>query len=366
MNLAHLYYFRKLVEVRNYSRAAAELYIAQPTLSLAVSSLERELGCVLVKKKRNTLELTEEGEEFYDAVVRATNALDSATALIKERASEEYSVIRVGTVYSIQDPTWSAAIQAYHHSSRTRAQISWAQGTTESLMRDLKNGTLDVIMAGVLSPADPEVESFPAFAQGVVAVVGREHPLAQRTEISLGDLTGFPVITYRNKRGPFANEVEDLFRGHRDLQVQYEYNDEITLASLAQASSSVVAVACHSWLLSAFPNVAVLNIKNAPRDFHRFYISHLKRGRLPLAAEEFVRFMRGYDFTNVSPGGEEEEARGTDAEAAESATPAPRKTKEAACAAPRRQTPRAEGGGCAIPMNPEGQHAASQGLGHAA
>ena len=32
MNLAHLYYFRKLVEVRNYSRAAKELFIAQPTL----------------------------------------------------------------------------------------------------------------------------------------------------------------------------------------------------------------------------------------------------------------------------------------------------------------------------------------------
>lgn len=320
MNLAHLYYFRKLVEVRNYSRAAAELYIAQPTLSLAVSSLERELGCVLVKKKRNTLELTEEGEEFYEAVVRATNALDGATALIKERVSDTYGVIRVGTVYSIQDPAWSAAIQAYHHSSRTRAQISWMQGTTESLMRDLKNGTLDVIMAGVLSPADPEIESFPAFAQGVVAVVGHEHPFAQRAEIALDDLAGFPVITYRNKRGPFAREVEDLFRGHRDLQVQYEYNDEITLASLAQASTSVVAVACHSWLLSAFPNVSVLNIKDAPRDFHRFYISHLKRGRLPLAAEEFVRFMRGYDFTNVSPGGEPENAEDADAAEADASS----------------------------------------------
>lgn len=60
MNLAHLYYFRKLVEVKNYSRAAEELFIAQPTLSLAVSSLERELGCILVKKRRNALELTEE------------------------------------------------------------------------------------------------------------------------------------------------------------------------------------------------------------------------------------------------------------------------------------------------------------------
>lgn len=138
MNLAHLYYFRKLVEVKNYSRAAEELFIAQPTLSLAVSSLERELGCILVKKRRNVLELTEEGEEFYDAVVTATNALDNVTRAIKEQAAEEYGSIRVGMVYSIQDKAWSKAIREYHNSTRSRVQISWKQGTTESLMKDLK------------------------------------------------------------------------------------------------------------------------------------------------------------------------------------------------------------------------------------
>ncbi len=84
MNLAHLYYFRKLVEVRNYSRAAKELFIAQPTLSLAVSNLEKELGVALIKKKRNTLELTIDGEDLYEAVVVATNALDHAVSLIRE------------------------------------------------------------------------------------------------------------------------------------------------------------------------------------------------------------------------------------------------------------------------------------------
>ena len=98
MNLAHLYYFRKLVEVRNYSRAAKELFIAQPTLSLAVSNLEKELGVALIQKKRNSLELTIDGEDLYEAVVVATNALDHAVSLIRERASLEFGVMTVGTV----------------------------------------------------------------------------------------------------------------------------------------------------------------------------------------------------------------------------------------------------------------------------
>ena len=101
MNLAHLYYFKKLVEVRNYSMAAKELFIAQPTLSLAVSNLEKELGVALIKKKRNSVELTEDGEDFYEAVLVATNALDNATTLIRERASAEHGIMTIGTVYSI-------------------------------------------------------------------------------------------------------------------------------------------------------------------------------------------------------------------------------------------------------------------------
>ena len=138
MNLAHLYYFKKLVEVKNYSRAAEELFIAQPTLSLAVSSLERELGCALLKKKRNSLELTESGEDFYEAVVAATNSLDNAVRIIKERVSAEYGSIRVGTVYSIQDKVWSEAIHAYHCSTRSRVQINWTRYNRRSYERSQK------------------------------------------------------------------------------------------------------------------------------------------------------------------------------------------------------------------------------------
>ena len=307
MNLAHLYYFRKLVEVRNYSRAAQELFIAQPTLSLAVTSLERELGCALVKKKRNILELTEDGEDFYEAVVVAMNSLDNVTQKIRERSFAEAGTIRVGTVYSIQGQAWSAAIRDYHRAAKNHARIKWKQGTTESLMKDLKNGSLDVIMAGVLEKPDPEVESIPCFSQSAELLCHRAHPLATRKEVSLDELGAYPIITYAAKDGPFAREIASLLAGHPDLNVAFDYNDEITLASLVTADPHMLSIVCHSWLVDAFPDVATVTIKEAPVDFHRFYISYRKRERLSLAVEEFVDFMKDYDFVNVSPQAGEDE-----------------------------------------------------------
>lgn len=296
MNLTHLYYFRKLVEVGNYSRAAEELYITQPTLSLAVSNLESELGCVLVKKRRSTLELTENGEDLYNAVVVATNALDNVTRTIKERAAVEYGMLNVGTVSSIQDSAWSDAIREYHRSTRRHVHVQWRQGTTAELMRELKNGSLDAIMAGVLEKRDSQIVSIPASVQQAALLVNIANPLAERDSVSLDELEGVPIITYQNKRGPFAREISNLLAGHEQLSVLCEYNDEITLASLVTADPRTVAIACNSWLIEAFHNVIPVKIDEAPDNFHQFYISYRKQERLSPALEEFVSFMKGCDF----------------------------------------------------------------------
>ena len=312
MNLDHLYYFKKLVEVRNYSMAAKELFIAQPTLSLAVSNLEKELGVALIKKKRNSVELTEDGEDFYEAVLVATNALDNATSLIRERASLEHGIMTIGTVYSIQNQSWSKAILDYRAQSNSKVQIRWKQGTTESLTRDLKNGSLDVIFAGRVRDGN-NIASIPCFTQSVVLVVNKNHPLATRKEISLSELGNIPLITYRDKEGPFAGEISTLLTGYSGLSVSFEYNDEITLCSLVVADKNVMAIACHSWLVDAFPEVVAIPIKEAPVDFHTFYISYRSKERRVFAVDEFVRFMKNYVFGNASPqnGSEEEMVPGS-------------------------------------------------------
>lgn len=58
MNLSQLNYFKKLAEVLHYTRAAQELFITQPTLSGAISSLEKELGAPLFERNGRSVLLT--------------------------------------------------------------------------------------------------------------------------------------------------------------------------------------------------------------------------------------------------------------------------------------------------------------------
>lgn len=71
MNLSQLNYFKKLAEVLHYTRAAQELFITQPTLSGAISSLEKELGAPLFERNGRSVLLTPYGEVFYEHVCLA-------------------------------------------------------------------------------------------------------------------------------------------------------------------------------------------------------------------------------------------------------------------------------------------------------
>lgn len=66
MELRQLRYFRAVVENRSFSAAAKSLHMTQPSLSLAVKELERSFGATLLKRGRQGVSLTPEGEVVYE------------------------------------------------------------------------------------------------------------------------------------------------------------------------------------------------------------------------------------------------------------------------------------------------------------
>ena len=76
MNLSHLRYFVQLAHTRHFTRAAEQLYITQPSLSHAISQLERELGVPLFEKGNRNVELTVFGERFLESVEQSLEILD--------------------------------------------------------------------------------------------------------------------------------------------------------------------------------------------------------------------------------------------------------------------------------------------------
>ena len=293
MNLSHLTYFKKLAEVKHYTKAAAELYIAQPTLSVAISSLEKELGTPLFERKNNQILLTPCGKQFYHYVCIALQNIEKGITAVHEYAGMINGQINLGTLYAMQGKYWSEAIRAFHEEYSTPIQINITQGFTPTLTRDLKADKLDVVFAGQTEP-DPDLISVPCWAQELAVAVNKAHPLASKKEISLDELEGYHILTYK-KSSIVAEELMEVL-GSRKYDIEFAYNDEITLSSLVTSNKDDVSLLCYSFLVKAFDEVVFIPVKEAPKDFHKVYLLSKKQGEKSQLLRDFITFMSSYRF----------------------------------------------------------------------
>lgn len=74
MRTEQLYYLITVARCGSMNKAAKDLFMTQPALSAAISSLEKEIGTVLIKRKKQGIVLTEAGKKVYDD---ALNILDN-------------------------------------------------------------------------------------------------------------------------------------------------------------------------------------------------------------------------------------------------------------------------------------------------
>src|SRR3954471_101905 len=78
IELRHLRAFVAVAEELNFGRAAARLYLSQPALSRQIRSLERLLGCELLRRTTHRVELTVAGSALLERARRLLGELDAA------------------------------------------------------------------------------------------------------------------------------------------------------------------------------------------------------------------------------------------------------------------------------------------------
>lgn len=108
INLQHLVYFSELARTLHYTEAARKLYISQPSLSYAISSLEKELGCTLFVKGSHNLKLSKEGAIFYKYVVKALEQLDAGREAVDDVIRSSSQVVSIAFIYTLARRSYRA------------------------------------------------------------------------------------------------------------------------------------------------------------------------------------------------------------------------------------------------------------------
>lgn len=240
MDYVKLKYFRAVAQTEHMSRAAEKLHITQPALSKAIAQLEDELGGALFYRVGRQIKLSEKGTVFLGYAETALSSLEKGMRFMKEAGDPAFEKIKfqtnlIGDRYLV-DLVRGFGILHPH----TRFEI--IKNYTKSKFQndcDLYIHAEKIII--------PKCDSIPVFHEELALGVKRDHPLALRDAIALGEAENEPFITLMDTTS-WREETEGfcLEAGFRP-NIFYECDGCEMVGKLIAASAGVGFLPTRSW-----------------------------------------------------------------------------------------------------------------------
>jgi len=202
MELRHLRYFAAVAEDLNFTKAAAKLHLAQPSLTRQIHKLEEELGVLLLNRSKNQVTLTEEGRSFLVDVQRLL-ALATESVLAVQRLSRgETGQLNIAYLSNFDFEMLPETLRAFRHTF-PHVALNLFDMTPAEQLRALEARKIDLGFLGLPPPASAPGLQWESIARHrTVAVQPAKHPLAARRQVKLGELETMFFVGLSEKTHP--------------------------------------------------------------------------------------------------------------------------------------------------------------------
>jgi len=240
MELRHLRHFVAAAEALHFTRAAEALGVSQPTLSLQIRELERELRVALFDRIGRSVRLTEAGEVFRRHAIRALREVESGQAAVADLEGVRGGKFRVGVTHSFSAALIPRAVATFR-AQHPGVVVSIEKTSGRAIELALVAGSIDLGIA-FAPPEAPEVVAEPLFEEEVVLIVARGHPLAGRAKVGLSDLAGSPLVLISRE---FATRrlIDDRLREAAIVpEIAVEMNDIDSLLEVVRLGSGATVL----------------------------------------------------------------------------------------------------------------------------
>lgn len=209
LNLNQLRAFYFAARCGSISRAAEELFISQPAVSMQIRGLEDRYGIRLFLRKKRRLELTESGRKLYEMAEQIFRLVREAEVLLLEDSELETHVLKIGSTKTLVRYILAGYISRFRESF-PKIQIQIDEGSSEKMVQSVLENRNDLAIVGRM-PYDSRLKIIPFIRDELVLLVSPRHPLCGKKMISIEDLQGENLIL-REKGSGTRRVIENTFR----------------------------------------------------------------------------------------------------------------------------------------------------------
>ncbi|MBV9859364.1 MAG: LysR family transcriptional regulator [Alphaproteobacteria bacterium] len=242
MDLKDVRYFVALADARHFTRAAAAVGIAQPSLSRQIKKLETELGAELFHRTKRAVALTSVGRAVLNEARLLLAQAETTHHVARAAAGGERGELRLGFIEVAAFGLLPRLVAAFRR-AYPKVAVKLTELSTTEQVTALRERTIDI---GILRAPIPsqEVESVPLFREPVAVVLPSHHHLAKRASIKLAALRNEHFIFHSSeKETRLADEIAAIARQQGFLpQVGQHAGEFHTICSLVAAGLGISVV----------------------------------------------------------------------------------------------------------------------------
>nr|WP_282177459.1 LysR substrate-binding domain-containing protein [Vibrio nereis] len=288
MDSKPLRHFVAVAEHSHFTLAAKALHIAQPALSISIKKFEQHLGVELFRREDRKVTLTHEGKVLYEHAKRVLQQLEDAQLAIDELKGLEKGEVRLGAP-SMMGSYFFPEIMMAFKMQYPNLKLTLVDAGTGSIKQMLLDGELDL---GVINnenvPEDLEVD--PLLDSEMVAVVGKQHPIAQQETITFEQFFDNELVMFQP--GYFHRDFIDkkIKQYGKEVQFSFETNLLPVILNIVKHEFAITAllelVTQHEADVVAVPFEERVRLNLA--------LAWRRDGYLSVADRTFIEFVKQY------------------------------------------------------------------------
>ncbi len=289
MEMHQVRYFLAVARTLNFTRAADECNVTQPSLTRAIKQLEAELGGDLFRRERPA-GLTELGQRMHPLLKQCYEAAVGARSLASSFKSGEIGALRIALTHSID---LSLLIPFLNQIKRqfNRLEFHFLRGNSREVAEMLKKGEAELGIAAELDPNWERLDTWPLFTEDFRLVVNSNHRFADQDSIDPDDLCSEQLLS----RGycEHVSRLNTALREHGvDVDHSHEVSSERDLIALLEAGVGIAVVPDTSRIPQTLRRSSVEGL-NARRTVNLYGVAGRERTAV---ASAVMRMLRGADW----------------------------------------------------------------------
>lgn len=291
--LRQLQLLEAIVRLGSFTRAAEELFLTQPTVSMQIKKLADALGTPLFRQVGRSVEPTDAGLEVHAACREILNTLANLEITLADLKGLKRGRLRLGvlTTAAYVAPEILGAFCRRYPGIDVHLQVTNRENTLERL----RAHDDDLYLMGQPRDENDQIESLPFAPNPLVMVVRADHPLAIERNIPISRLAEENLLLREPGSGVRDSVLKQFSEAGLQPRVRMQLGSTEAIKHAIVGGLGISALSLHSLTLdSTAGQLALLDVQGFPI-MRRWHLVHWRGRELSLVARTFLDFAIEYE-----------------------------------------------------------------------